>query len=241
VDNARPLSAPRSARERVRAELVSEIKAVARRHLGEHGASGLSLRAVSRELGMVSSAVYRYFPSRDDLLTALIIDAYDEVGAATEAADRSVPATDLAGRWLAACRAFRAWARAEPQQYALVYGSPVPGYRVPPDTIGPAARVGLVFLGQMADAIRAGHAPAGVAELRVPVLDPQMRAGLVEFDPPLPEPLVSAGVVAWVHLIGVVTAELFGHLHNVIADHDAFFDAQMSALYRVLGLAPAGT
>ena len=80
------MNAGRTARERARAELTDEIKAVARRQLATVGAQGLSLRAVSRELGMVSSALYRYFPSRDDLLTVLIIDAYDALGEAAEAA-----------------------------------------------------------------------------------------------------------------------------------------------------------
>src|ERR1700729_111876 len=79
-----PPAAPRAAtaRERARAELTREIKEEARRQLAASGAGGLSLRAVARELGMVSSALYRYYPSRDDLLTALIIDAYDALGAA---------------------------------------------------------------------------------------------------------------------------------------------------------------
>src|SRR5215218_139210 len=75
-----------SIRARVRQELTSEIKAVARRQLATEGAN-LSLRAVARELGMVSSAVYRYFPSRDDLLTALMIDAYHDMGDAIDAAE----------------------------------------------------------------------------------------------------------------------------------------------------------
>src|SRR5579864_3996798 len=75
-------SVSRTARDRARRELTEEIKTVARRHLGEHGSAALSLRAVAREVGMVSSAVYRYFPSRDDLLTALLVDAYNAVGAA---------------------------------------------------------------------------------------------------------------------------------------------------------------
>ena len=79
---------PPTARERARAELTREIKETARRHLAEHGAAALSLRAVAREIGMVSSAVYRYFPSRDDLLTALLVDAYDAVADAAEEAER---------------------------------------------------------------------------------------------------------------------------------------------------------
>src|SRR5215472_8300428 len=96
--------------ERARAELTREIKEEARRQLAEIGAHGLSLRAVSRELGMVSSALYRYFPSRDDLLTALIIDAYNAIGAAAEAAIAATAGAPARERWAAACRAIRAWA-----------------------------------------------------------------------------------------------------------------------------------
>ena len=78
---------PTTARERARAELTTEITDRARAQLATVGAAGLSLRAVARELGMASSAVYRYFPSRDELLTRLIIDGYDALGAAAEAAD----------------------------------------------------------------------------------------------------------------------------------------------------------
>lgn len=119
-----------SLRARVRASMIEEIKAVARRHLASDGAN-LSLRAVARDLGMVSSAIYRYFPSRDELLTALILEAYDALGDAVEAADAGVDRADLRGRWHAACRAARAWALAHPAEYALLYGSPVPGTRPP--------------------------------------------------------------------------------------------------------------
>src|SRR5260370_13795106 len=78
-----------SIRARVRAEMTDEIKAAARRHLETDGAN-LSLRAVARDMGMVSSALYRYFASRDELLTALILDAYNALGAAVEAADAAV-------------------------------------------------------------------------------------------------------------------------------------------------------
>ena len=126
-----------SIRARVRAEMVDEIKSVARRHLAVDGAN-LSLRAVARDMGMVSSALYRYFASRDELLTALIIDAYNSMGEAAEHADAGVTdRSDLVGRWLAVARALRAWALARPHEYALIYGSPVPGYAAPADTVGP--------------------------------------------------------------------------------------------------------
>src|SRR6201992_2730381 len=99
-----------TARERARVRTTEAILAAAREQLAEVGAAALSLRAVAREVGMVSSAVYRYFPSRDDLLTALIIDAYAAVGDAVAAAESSVRRGDHFGRWMAATRAARLWA-----------------------------------------------------------------------------------------------------------------------------------
>src|ERR1700733_1074974 len=113
-------SASRTARERARAELTREIKQEARRQLAASGAQGLSLRAVARELGMVSSAIYRYFPSRDELLTALIIDAYEALGTAAETASSALPAADIRGRWGGAGTAIRGWGPANPHEYALI-------------------------------------------------------------------------------------------------------------------------
>src|SRR5689334_5772904 len=100
---------PSSMRARLRAELVDEIKATARRHLAEHGAADLSLRAVARELGFVSSAVYRYYRSRDDLLTALILDAYHDLGDTADLRESTVDATDFGGRFSALCLGIRDW------------------------------------------------------------------------------------------------------------------------------------
>src|SRR5580704_19464666 len=108
-----------SIRARVRAEMIAEIKAVARRHLETDGAN-LSLRAVARDMGMVSSALYRYFASRDDLLTALILDAYNALGEAAEAADAAVTdRSQLRARWLATACGIRDWALRTPAEYAL--------------------------------------------------------------------------------------------------------------------------
>jgi AcrR family transcriptional regulator len=158
--NAAPRAA--TARERARAELSREIKEEARRQLAASGAGGLSLRAVAREVGMVSSALYRYYPSRDDLLTALIIDAYNALGAAAEGAIAAAGgaaggAATARDRWAAACHAIRGWARANSHEYALIYGSPVPGYRAPEATIGPAARIPLAFVGVLDGALARGE------------------------------------------------------------------------------------
>jgi AcrR family transcriptional regulator len=146
------MTASQTARERARAELTREIKEEARRQVAATGAQRLSLRAVARELGMVSSALYRYFPSRDDLLTALIIDAYDALGESAERATAALPRADVRGRWRACCTAVRGWALAHPHEYALIYGSPVPGYHAPQETITSASRVALVLGALLAEA-----------------------------------------------------------------------------------------
>lgn len=239
-ENPRPspraAAAPRTPRAQARADLIEEIKQIARRQLAETGADGLSLRAVARELGMVSSAIYRYFPSRDDLLTALIIDAYEAVGRAAEEADALVERTDLSGRWMAICSATRAWAVAHPHEWALIFGSPVPGYRAPTDTVDPAARIPLLLLALgTAAATRRGGPVASAPPVPPPVhadLDQLRRFAGVALD----DHDLARGIAAWTALVGTISFELFGHLENVIEDHDAFFAHQMRAVGMDLGL-----
>ncbi len=228
VDTAPPIpNAPQTARARVRAELTAEIKDVARRHVAEQGSASLSLRAVARELGMVSSAIYRYFPSRDDLLTALIIDAYEAVAVVAETAEAETARRGVATRWLALARAIRGWAQANPHEYALIYGSPVPGYQAPPDTIAPSARVSLVFIRLVTDGVARGeiHADDRVAVPRTVHADYADLRDLVAAE--VPDHVFGPALLVWTGLFGTISFELFGHLHNVIHDFDAFFDAQM--------------
>src|SRR5512142_440572 len=163
ADRGRPPAsrspALRTARERARAEITAEILAAARGYLATDGAAALSLRAIARDLGMASSALYRYFGSRDELLTRLIVDAYDSLGAAAEAREMTVDRDDLGARFAAVCDAVRDWALAHPNEYALIYGSPVPGYVAPADTVRPASRVTALLLRIIAEAALAGRMP----------------------------------------------------------------------------------
>lgn len=218
------MSAP-SIRARVRAEMTEEIKTIARRHLESDGAN-LSLRAVARDLGVVSSALYRYFASRDDLLTALIIDAYNAMGDTVEAADASMPREDLEGRWLAVAHAIRGWALAQPHEYALIYGSPVPGYQAPQDTVGPATRSAFALMGLLRDGVELGTYP----EVGDPLSEP-LRQDLARLRadaaPRVPESVLARGMAAWLLIFGTVSFELFGQFDTVITDRRAFFDFQM--------------
>ncbi len=225
---------PPTARERVRAELTREITDAARRQLAEVGASALSLRAVAREVGMVSSAVYRYFPSRDDLLTRLIIDGYDDVGAAAEAAD--APDAPPRDRWLAVCRAVRAWARSHPHEYALLYGSPVPGYRAPQNTVPAAARVALVLGRILGDAAASGALPRADGARDPALISDDAVTVLGGDHPAFDDAVRTRALLAWSSLYGTISFELFGHFVGSVQDGDRYFDRAMSELAALIGL-----
>ncbi|MBV8959296.1 MAG: TetR/AcrR family transcriptional regulator [Actinobacteria bacterium] len=229
---------PGTARAQNRAALTADIKATARRHLAEVGAPALSLRAVARDLGMVSSAVYRYFESRDALLTALIVDAFDAVGVAAEKAMEGTP-NDVLVRWRAVTTAIRAWALANPHDYALVYGSPVPGYRAPEDTITPAARVSLVMLRILEDGVASQQIDTAPTS-RVPRAVHADLARLRDLAAPgVPDEVLSRGLSLWTGLFGAISYELFGHFHRVIDDYDVFFDHQIRRAGTYLVTGPA--
>lgn len=230
-------SAPAGARALARAELTRRLLTEARVQLAEVGPAALSVRAVARELGMASSAVYRYFPSRDALLTALVIAAYDEVGAAVERAEAAVAdRADHAARFRATADALRVWSLAHPHDYALIYGSPVPGYAAPDDTIASATRVTRIVLMVLQDAQDAGRAPVGGV-----AVTPAERAAVEPLrsftEPGLDDPWIVRGLVAWAALFGGLSLELFGHLYRGVLDYDAHFAQVLDQLVADLGLA----
>jgi AcrR family transcriptional regulator len=228
-------SAPRTARALAREQLTSAILDTARRQLGEVGPAALSVRSVARELGMASSATYRYFPTRDALLTALIVAAFDDVGQAVEDADAGVRRGDHRGRWRAVAHALRAWAREHPHEYALVYGSPVPGYAAPTDTVGPATRVPRVLLGLLRDAEQAGAQPARGP--RLPAAEKAALAPVIALvEPPLSPAYTVRGLTAWATVFGHLSLELFGHMHNGVLDYDAHWAQVVDVLATDLGL-----
>ncbi len=209
-------------RARVRAELTAEITAIARRQIATEGATGLSLRAIAREMGMASSAIYRYFPGRDELLTALIVEAYDTLGSIGERADAAVDRADHLGRWRAVAHAAFGWASQHTAEYALIFGTPVPGYVAPTDTVGPATRFTAVLVELLVDA-----SAAGVLVIDEPTVSKRtgrdLRDLVKRVDADIPQPMLFLGLHAWSSLMGTISFILFGHLHTVIHDEDAFF------------------
>ena len=236
-----PGKASATARERARVSLTADIKEEARRQLAAVGAGALSLRAVARELGMASSALYRYFPSKDDLLTALIIDAYNAVGEVAEAAVHAAGAVSPRACWVAACHAIRGWALAHPHEYALIYGSPVPGYRAPEATIGPASRVPLALISVLGDVPAGAAGAAGAAGLAAGDAGAEVLAGQAAAvtatlgDFVRPEVLLR-GVLAWAQLFGMISFELFGQFARTFEPADELFTYAVIQMAQLVGL-----
>jgi AcrR family transcriptional regulator len=230
------MNASVTARELARASLTRSIKDAARRQLAVEGAGRLSVRAVAREVGMVSSAVYRYFPTRDDLLTALIVDAYDALGEAVEAADASIARSKVRDRWRALSRAVRGWGSANRHEYALIYGSPIPDYQAPPETVGPAARVPVALMSLINDGWSIGAITEPVAPPLPVLLTAQLDAVTAVLALEVPVGVALRGVVIWTQLFGMVTFELFGQLVGALEPADEFFDAAVESMADYLGL-----
>lgn len=230
-------------RERLRRATVAEIKTVARAQLAEEGAGALSLRRVARSMGMTPSALYRYVPSREELITMLISDAYNSLTDTLEAARDAIPAHDHVGRWLVVTRSYRGWALEHPTEFALIYGSPIPGYTVMDEgpTHDAGRRFGAMMFGLMIAALADGVVDLDAAAMPfTPRLEETVRqvvdhrSGM-----PLPERAIAVCLAAWASMLGLLTLEVFGHLRKLVVDAGPLFDAQMRAIAVGMGYDPA--
>lgn len=231
---------PLGPRAQARARTMERILEIGRAQLAEQGVAGLSVREVARGLGMVSSAIYRYVASRDELLTLLIVDAYAELadavddalaGVATQgSADGAAPRS----RFLALGDAMCAWALAHPERWTLLYGTPVPDYAAPAEsTNADGTRVMQAVLRIAADAAdaaaqsstdaaapsAAGTAAPGAEGMVGPAvgeLAPEVTAllerHLDEFGVDTDPSVEFAALTAWSSLVGVISAHVFGQL-----------------------------
>ncbi|MBE2219998.1 MAG: TetR/AcrR family transcriptional regulator [Anaerolineae bacterium] len=220
-------------RERVRAETTIEIKEVALQQMAQQGAASLSLRSIAREMGMSAPALYRYFPDRDALVTALIVDAYNSLADSLEAANDGQDVGNYNGRFRAVAQAYRNWALAHPAEYALIYGTPIPGYIAPRDeTVMPAARTNLVIGFILNEAAQAGKLTIPDAYFHA---SPDLQAVLDELAAMIPEEdVLSAGVLLTIYIFsrlhGLVWGELDEHFAPKIADSGELFEIEISEI-----------
>ncbi|CAN5299336.1 TetR/AcrR family transcriptional regulator [soil metagenome] len=211
-----------------RASMEDQILTLGRAQLKVRGAADLSLRAIAREMGVASSAVYRYVPSRDDLLTRLLVEAYNDLADTTAGTPDQ---TDPRARVRSIAESARHWALADPSRWALLYGSPVPGYAAPAAmTTGPGTRV----IAQLLAALSQAHRD-GLLAARVPCLDPRLQRDLAriraEFDAELTDQELTAATLLWSTMIGAITLEVFGQYGaDSLVEPGLLFTAQIEAV-----------
>lgn len=220
-----------TARELAREQMNERILELGRRQLAEVGAAGLSVRALTRELGVSSSAVYRYVANRDELLTRLIVDGYDSLGEAVEHAGTG--RGSALARWRRCCAAMREWAEQNPHRWALIYGSPVPGYQAPQDTLAPAGRVARVLAMLMQDTGARPSPPMARPERR---LLGNLEQAAALFDTGLDGATMLALISALTRLVGTLSLELSGHLVGTAEPAEAYWSWLVEELAHELGL-----
>lgn len=241
-EKAGPQGRRQTPRERAREQTVADIVRLGRQHLAVHGAAALSLRAVARDLGVVSSAVYRYVENRDELLTMLLVDAFNELGDRVDEAVAGAEEHDHRGRFMALGRAVRSWALSEPASYALLFGSPVPGYAAPAErTTGPGTRVVVSLVGILDAAARAGRLSGGHQDGHFPAaLAADLAAIRAQFDLEMSQDLIARGLLVWSALFGAVSFEVFNQYGpDTFAAPGELFEHHLSVLGGVAGLEAA--
>ena len=230
-------------RERARERTLDEIRTLAWRQVEELGPAELSLRAIARELGVVSSAIYRYVASRDDLLTALLVEGFSDLADAVEAAEAAIPRDAYRERWLTACRAMRTWALNRPAAWGLLYGGPIPGYDAPQQTTGPAGvRVLLCQGAVLIEAQAAGSLQPRVwqaggsgelsAELRA-----ELEGGAAAYQLDIDPVMVALGIFGWTLSVAVISSEIFEQLGpDAFHAREQLAELQFAAAADALGL-----
>lgn len=212
--------------------LQEAIKEVAWKQIAESGAPALSLRAIARELKITAPAIYNYFPDRDALVTALIIDAFTSFGDWQLEARDSVPASHHAARMKAIGLAYRGWAHRYPQRYQLIFGTPIPGYKGPVEEILPSSARSLSALVSVVEAMR----KAGKLNVEAfPKVKPEYKPSFemwTSYGGQADLISLSVAMVIWSRVHGIVSLEIQGNLPPFGPKGDALYLYELASIQR---------
>jgi len=232
---------PRPRNIEAREETATAIKAIARQQLADNGTNGISLRGIARELGMTAPAIYNYFPKLDDLITALLVDAFTSHADAVDAAiaEHDTPVAALK----AAFHAYRNWAISYPSDFDLIYGNPIPGYEAPGKiTVPLAARPQESFSRCIVAAQSAGLLSIPPEYQQVPdSIEAHIGTWLYERAPEIREipnhmQILYMMIVGFSRIQGVIMLEIHGHIDSTIGDVDIFFSREVENYLQHIGL-----
>ena len=203
--------------------LQEAIKEAAWKQIAEYGAPALSLRAIARALKITAPAIYNYFPDRDALVTALIIDAYTSFGDWQLDARDSMAANDLPKKLKAIGLAYRNWAHTYPQRYQLIFGTPIPGYEAPTEKVFPSSARSISALLSVVEDLRA---TGKLITDSVPTVSEKYRAYYEQWRSYLGDvhPLsLFVAMIIWARVHGIVSLEIQGNLPPFGEKGDALY------------------
>lgn len=214
--------------------LQEAIKEAAWKQIAEEGAPALSLRAIARALKITAPAIYNYFPSRDELATALIIDAFTSFGDSQIAARDALPEEALLGRFRAIGIAYRTWAIKHPQRYQLIFGTPIPGYHAPLMEVLPSAARSLSALVGVIEALRkAGKLRAEGFPQVMPGREAEF-AVWKNYGGEADILSLAVSMIVWSRVHGLVSLEIGGNMPPFGAQGDALYQYELAAIGREL-------
>lgn len=228
---------PRPKRIIQNTELDEAIKNTAWVQIQEQGAAALSLRGIARQLGIAAPSIYHYYPNRDALVTALILDAFLALADAQQEAHSVEQSDDYGARLAALGLAYRQWAIAQPQRYQLVFGTPIPGYVAPEEITLPAAAAGFIPL------TRVLQAAFTASKLRVELLSPltpglaSMLEAWKQFEQGIEIEVLYLALIFWSRIHGLIMFEVNGQYPSFITDPGEVYTREINNIVnQYLGL-----
>jgi AcrR family transcriptional regulator len=215
----------RPVREDARKETKDEIKKTACQLMREHGTAGLSLRAIARAMNITAPAIYNYYPRLDDLITALLVDAFTNLAEAMRGASEAISSQPAFVRIQTVLEAYRAWALDHPVEFSMIYGNPIPGYEAPEEITTPLARRPFdILIPLFLEAKDSGLWISDPADSSLPnTIAASLRGMVTVMGLDIPESVMYVLVQVWTRIHGMVMLELFHHTQPVIGDKAAFY------------------
>lgn len=197
--------------------------------MAEAGTAGLSVRAIARQMGMTSAALYYYYDSIDALITDLIIDAFDNMNAHLQAQAQGETALE---QLIALALSYRQWALTHAVDFQLIYGNPIPGYQQPIELTYPPARHGFAFLAGLI--FKAVEEDALTLPEDYTHLPPELQTSLTELRQieghDFPPAVLYLAASVWSRMHGMVMLELFDLIQPVIGDSAIFYRHEITLL-----------
>ncbi len=227
----------RKRNDELNAATAEAIKNIARQLMAEEGTNGLSVRGIAKVLDLTPPAIYHYFASLDDLTTALIVDSFNALADALEAAAAQSTAPTAGGKLIDVLMAYRQWAVDHPIDFQLIYGNPIPGYVAPRDLTVPAVvRTFVVTVSLIEEALQTGELLPESPYDDIPlVVAARLQELIAEGGYPIATLSMYLTMIIWTEVHGIIYLELFNHIQHNVGDVAVFYKTKICNTLLTMG------